>query len=312
MHAGGDSAAGVGGRRDQSRNEWGRARMETIVEFITEPFQFSFMVRAFIGVSVIAALSGVIGTFIMLKGLAFIGDAIAHAAFGGLVFAMLLGIPLHIGALAFGLGTAGLLTAMGRRTKLRADTSLAILFTGAFALGVLGLATRPNFAGDLSALLVGSVLSIRPVDIVWILAAAGATALIMTVAFRHLVYVSFDPAGAEAGGVPVTALQLVLLALVALTVVVSLQAVGAVLVVALLITPAATASLFAKQIEPLIGYAVLLGLSATWIGLYVSYYAGTPPGATVVTVATVQFALGLAAQRWRAARKPAPGARTAT
>src|SRR5690625_4121826 len=142
------------------------------------------MVRAFVGVSLIAALSGVIGTFIMLKGLAFIGDAIAHAAFGGLVIAMLLGIPLHIGALAFGLGTAGLLTAMGRRTKLRADTSLAILFTGAFALGVLGLATRPNFAGDLSALLVGSVLSIRPEDIVWILAAAAVTAVVMTVAFR--------------------------------------------------------------------------------------------------------------------------------
>lgn len=278
------------------------------MNFITEPFQFGFMLRAFVGVSLIAALSGVIGTFIMLKGLAFIGDAIAHAAFGGLVMAMLLGIPLHVGALVFGFGTAGLLTAMGRRTELRSDTSLAILFTGAFALGVLGLATRPNFAGDLSALLVGSVLAIRSVDIVWIVGAVLATALIMAAAFRHLVYISFDPEGAEAGGIPVTALQLLLLALVALAVVVSLQAVGAVLVVALLITPAATASLFAKQIEPLIGYAVLLGLAATWIGLYISYYAATPPGATIVTVATIQFAVGLVIRRVQARRAQAPRA----
>lgn len=261
------------------------------------------MVRAFVGVSLIAILSGVVGTFIMLKGLAFIGDAIAHASFGGLVMAMLLGWPLHIGALVFALGTAGLLTAMGRETTLRADTSLAILFTGAFALGVLGLATRPNFSGDLSALLVGSVLAIRPTDIWWIVAATMATGLLMFVAFRHLVYVSFDPAGAEAGGVPVPLLQLVLLGLVGVTVVVSLQAVGAVLVVALLITPAATASLFAKQIEPLIGYAILLGLSATWIGLYTSYYASTPPGATVVTIATIQFGVALLVRRRRTVAK---------
>lgn len=261
------------------------------------------MVRAFIGVSLIAVLSGVVGTFIMLKGLAFIGDAISHAAFGGLVLAMLLGWPLQIGALLFGLGTAALLTALGRKTTLRSDTSLAILFTGAFALGVLGLATRPNFSGDLSALLVGSVLSIRPTDILWIGSAALLTFLLMAGSFRQLVYISFDPSGAEAGGLPVSLLQLLLLALVALTVVVSLQAVGAILVVALLITPAATASLFAKQIEPLIGLAVLLGLSATWIGLYTSYYASTPPGATVVTVATIQFAFGLLLSVLRSARR---------
>lgn len=272
-----------------------------MIEFLTEPFQYGFMVRAFVGVSLIAILSGVIGTFIMLKGLAFIGDAIAHAAFGGLVVAMLFGFPLHVGALVFGLGTAGLLTALGRKTKLRSDTSLAILFTGAFALGVMGLATRPNFAGDLSALLVGSVLAIGTVDIYWILSAAALTALIMLGAFRHFVFVSFDPAGAESAGLPVASLQLLLLSLVALTVVVSLQAVGAVLVVALLITPAATASLHSRRIERLIALAVLLGLSATWIGLYASYYMSTPPGATIVTIATLQFTVGLLLRRRRPA-----------
>lgn len=266
------------------------------------------MTRAFLGVSLIAVLSGVIGTFIMLKGLAFIGDAISHAAFGGLVAAMLLGLPLHVGALAFALGTALLLTVLGRKTKLRPDTSLAILFTGAFALGVLGLATRPNFAGDLSALLLGSVLAIGTTDIYWILGAAILTALIVAAAFRHLVFIAFDPVGAESAGLPVAGLQLVLLSLTALTVVVSLQAVGAVLVVALLITPAATASLYSHRIEHLIALAVLLGLTATWIGLYAAYYLSTPPGATIVTVATLQFAIGLLGRRLFH-RRPAPTSR---
>jgi len=252
------------------------------------------MTRAFVGVSLIAVLAGVVGAFVMLKGLAFIGDAIAHAAFGGLVAAMLLGVPLHLGALAFALLTAAGLTALSRKTGLRADTSLAILFTGTFALGVLGLATRPNFAGDLSALLVGSVLAIRPADIYWILAAAAITGLVLAAAYRHLVYISFDPQGAEAAGLPVAGLQWLLFSLVALTVVVSLQAVGVVLVVALMITPAATAALFVRRLERLMAVAVLCGLSATWIGLYASYYLSTPAGATVVTVATAQFTAGLA------------------
>lgn len=269
---------------------------------LLEPFQFSFMVRAFVGVSLIAVLSGLVGTFIMLRGLAFIGDAIAHASFGGIVLAMLLGIPLQIGALIFGFGTALLVAAMGRKTKLRADTSLAILFTGAFSIGVLGLATRPGFAGDLSSLLVGSVLAIRSADLWWIVVAAVVTGIVMIVLFRRLVYVSFDATGAEAAGLPVSWLQTLLIGLVALSVVVSLQAVGTILVVALLITPAATASLFTKRIQRLVLAAMGLGLFATWVGLYISYYLATPPGATIVALLTLQFGLGLVVQRVRAER----------
>jgi ABC-type Mn2+/Zn2+ transport system permease subunit len=264
-----------------------------------EPFQFGFMVRAFAGVSLIAVLSGIVGTFIMLRGLAFIGDAVAHASFGGIVLAMLVGIPLHIGALVFGFGTALLVAALERKTKLQADTSLAILFTGAFSIGVLGLATRPGFAGDLSSLLVGSVLSIRPADLWWIVAAVIVAGLVMMVLFRRLVYISFDASGAEAAGLPVGWLHTLLLGLVALSVVVSLQAVGAILVVALLITPAATASLFTKRMERLIAGAIGIGLVATWAGLYASYYLATPPGATIVALLTLQFGCALIVQKTR-------------
>lgn len=273
----------------------------SILEALAEPFQFGFMVRAFWGTSLIAVLAGLVGTFIMLKGLAFIGDAVAHASFGGIVAAMLLGLPLQLGALAFGFGTALLVALMGRKTPLRPDTSLAILFTGSFALGVLGLATRPNFAGELSTLLVGSVLAISPGDLAWIVAAVAVTAAVMFCAFRHLVYTAFDPAGAQAAGLPVSWLQTLLLGLVALAVVVSLRAAGVILVVALLITPAATASLLTRRIERVIAWAVVFGLVATWVGLYASYYLATPPGATIVTVLTLQFAAGLAVHNLRRA-----------
>lgn len=279
--------------------------MTELIDILAAPFEFGFMTRAFIGVSLIAVLSGIVGAFIMLKGLAFIGEAIAHASFGGLVGALLLGWPLQVGALIVGAATGILVTLMGRATRLKPDTSLAILFTGAFSLGVLGLSLRPSFAAELSALLVGSVLAIGVQDIYWIGAAVAATGLIVYRAFHHLVYVSFDPAGAEAAGVPVTGLQLLLLSLVALSVVVSLQAVGAVLVVALLITPAATASLFTRRIGALIAWAVAFGLIGAWVGLYISYYFATPSGATIVTVVTAQFAAGLLAQRLLRSRRPA-------
>src|SRR5690606_38010219 len=119
------------------------------------------MTRAFVGVSLIAVLAGVVGAFVMLKGLAFIGAAIAHAAVGGLVAALLLGVPPDLGPLAFALLAAACLPALGRKPGMRAGASLAVLFSGAFALGVLGLATRPSCAGDLSARLVGAVLAVR-------------------------------------------------------------------------------------------------------------------------------------------------------
>ncbi|MGI6037171.1 MAG: metal ABC transporter permease, partial [Limnochordia bacterium] len=183
--------------------------------YLGEPFQYSFMTRAFVGVSLIALLAGILGTLIMLKGLAFIADAIAHAGFGGLVGALILGLPLQLGALSVGLATAIILTIIGRTTKLKEDTTLAILFTGAFSLGILGLATQPAFAGNLTAILVGSVLAISPQDIYWIGAVVLLTVGFVVSFLRQLVFICFDPMGAEAAGLPVAVLQLGLLSLIA-------------------------------------------------------------------------------------------------
>jgi len=264
-----------------------------ISDWFLEPLQFSFMTRALIGTSLIALLSAFIGTFVVLKGLAFISDAIAHTAFSGMAVALLLGWNLNLGALLLGIFTAVGVTFLNRSAKLRNDTALAILFTGAFALGIILMATMPNFAGDLSSLLLGSVLSIRVQELYWIIAAFIGVGIMLKVTFHHLVFVAFDPVGAEAAGIPVVWLQTLLMIMISIAVVVSIQAVGVVLVMALLITPAATAALFTRNILKMMGLAASLGLFASWIGMYIAYYVAAPPGATIVVVATLQFALGL-------------------
>ena len=269
-----------------------------MLDLLLEPFQFAFMTRALLGTAMIALLSAMIGTFVVLKGLAFIGDAIAHSSFSGLALALLLGLNLYVGALFFALLTAFGVTFLQRSAKMRSDTALAIMFTGAFSFGIILLSALPNFAGDLSALLLGYVLGIRLQEIYWIGGTVLLTAGILAVTWDHLIYVSFDPVGAEAAGLPVTKLQLLLLSLIAAAIVVSIQAVGMILVVALLITPAATASIFTKRLLPMMLVAAAFGLTAVFIGLLLSYYLSAPPGATIVLAATVEFGLALLVHKW--------------
>jgi len=261
------------------------------IETLVEPFRFSFMARAFLGTGIIAVIAAIVGTFVVLKGLAFMGDAIAHTAFTGSAIALLLGANLYAGALAFALVTALGVVLLTRVSRVRNDTALAILFTGFFAVGVIVLSAMPGFAGDLNSLLLGSVMAIQPQEIYLIACAAAVILLVMLAFFPRFVMVSFDPVGAEAAGFPVTLVQSILLVNVAAAIVISIQAVGVVLVVSLLITPAAAGSLLTKRIVPLMATAAAIGLFSAVTGLYISYYLGAPPGATVVVVATSVFAL---------------------
>ncbi|HHT35905.1 MAG: metal ABC transporter permease [Candidatus Wallacebacter cryptica] len=266
-------------------------------QWITEPFQFSFMTRAFIGTSLIAILAAIVGVFIVLKGLAFIGDAIAHTSFTGLAAALLFGWPLHLGALVLAFGTAVGITILNRTAKVRHDTALAILFTGVFAVGILIMARMPNFAGDLSSLLLGSVLAVRMQELYLIAATALVVAGLVWLVFHHLVFAVFDPVGAEAAGLPVVGLHLLLMLMLSAAVVVSIQAVGVILVMALLITPAAAAGIFTKNIVKMMLAAGVLGLAAAWIGLYIAFYFSLPPGAVIVIITTGEFALALVMKR---------------
>lgn len=269
------------------------------LELLLEPLQYGFMVRAFVGVGLVAVVAAAIGTFVVLKGLAFMGDAIAHTAFTGIAVGLLLGISIHVSALFFALVTSLGVVVLTRVSNVRNDTALAILFTGVFALGIVLLSTSPGFMGDLNSLLLGSVLAIQAREIVLIAAFALLLVVVLVLLFPQLVLASFDPLGAEAAGFPVVLFQSLLLALTAVAIVISIQAVGVVLVVALLITPAATAGLVTKRLKLQILLAALFGLVSSFLGLYISYFFGAPPGATVVLVATLFFTAALTIQRLR-------------
>lgn len=278
------------------------------LEWVTEPFQYGFMVRAFLGTSLIAVLAAMIGVFIVLKGLAFIGDAIAHVSFAGIALALLLGWPLHLGAFLLASVTAIGITLLNRAAKVRHDTALAILFTGAFAVGVIIMARMPSFGGDLSALLLGSVLGIRSQELWLIGGAVVVLGFMLWLAYHHLVYVAFDPVGAEAAGLPVLGLNILLMLMLSTAVVVSIQSVGVILVMALLITPAAAAGIFTRNLVKMMILAGALGIAATWVGLYLAFYYSLPPGATIVIMTTVEFAAALGVREVK--RKLAASLRT--
>lgn len=269
------------------------------LETLLEPFRFSFMIRAFLGTGIVAVIAAIVGTFVVLKGLAFMGDAIAHTAFTGSAVALLLGINLYAGAMVFALMTALGVVLLTRVSRVKNDTALAILFTGFFAAGVIVLSMMPGFAGDLNSLLLGSVMAIQVGEVYLIAGTALVIVLLMLAFFPRFVMVSFDPLGAEAAGFPVALVQSILLISVAGAIVISIQAVGVVLVVALLITPAAAASLLTKRIIPMMVVAAAIGLFSAVTGLYISYYLAAPPGATVVVVATSIFAVMLVGTKLR-------------
>jgi manganese/iron transport system permease protein len=263
------------------------------VELLTEPLGTSIFLRSLLAVTLVGTVCAVVGTFVVLRGLAFIGDAISHAAFPGVVFAYLAGAAYYVGAAIAAVATALAITWVTRRTRLRADTAIGVLFAGTFALGIFVYSTIEGYVGDLFGFLVGNVLAISLADLIGLGVLSGAVLLAVLVFWKELLYATFDPLGAAASGLPVSAMEYLFLALVALTIVISLQAVGIILVVAMLVTPAATAQLLTVRFSRLMAVAAVVGVTSSVAGLYVSFWLDVASGATIVLVQTVAFVLAL-------------------
>ena len=242
----------------------------------------------------VGLVCAVVGTYVVLRGIAFIGDAIAHASFPGVVAAFLLGIPFYLGAAVAAVGTALAIGYVTKRAGIRQDTAIGVLFAGTFALGVFMFSAIQGYVADLFSFLFGNVLAISPQDLV-ALVAARRRACWSSVAllWKELLYATFDPLGAAASGIPVDRLEYLFLALVALTIVVSLQAVGIILVVAMLVTPAATAQMLVVRFTRLMAVAALVGIASAVLGLYLSYWLDVASGATIVLVQTGMFLLAM-------------------
>jgi ABC-type Mn2+/Zn2+ transport system permease subunit len=264
------------------------------VAFLVDPLAYSFMRLGLIASVIVGVVCAVMGTFVVLKGLAFIGDAVSHATFPGLVIAYIVGAPLYVGGAIAAVATALAIGFVSRQGRLRFDTSVGVLFAGTFALGVLLFSTINNYVADLLGYLLGNVLGISAGDVIQV-AILGFIVLAIVLAIRkELLFATFDPLGAAASGLPVGALEYLLLALLGVTIVVSIQAVGIVMVVAMLVTPSATAQLLVVRFGTLMAIAVVLAAISAAAGLYVSFYLNLASGASIVLVETLFFALALA------------------
>lgn len=263
------------------------------VGFLTDPMAYGFMQRGLVASVLVGIVSAVMGTFVVLKGLAFIGDAVSHATFPGLVIAYLVGAPLYLGGAIAAVATALAIGFVSRRGRLRFDTSVGVMFAGTFAFGVLLFSTIKNYVADLLGYLLGNVLGISTGDLVQ-LAVLGAIVLVIVLVIRkELLYATFDPLGAAASGLPVAALEYLLLALLGVTIVVSIQAVGIIMVVAMLVTPAATAQLLVVRFGQMMALAVVIAALSAVAGLYLSFYLNLASGASIVLIETLIFGLAL-------------------
>ncbi len=260
-----------------------------LVGFLLDPMTYGFMQRGLVAAILVGVVCAVMGTFVVLKGLAFIGDAVSHAALPGLVIAFMLGIPLYIGGAIAAVGTAIAIGAVARRGGLRFDTAVGVLFAGTFALGILLFSTIRNYTTDLFSYLLGNVLGITTSDLLAIALLGTIVLGIVSVLRKELLYATFDPGGAGASGLPVPALEYLLLALLGVTIVVSIQAVGIVMVVAMLVTPAATAQLLVVRFGRMIAVSILVASASAVVGLYLSFYLNVASGASIVLVETVGF-----------------------
>ncbi len=262
----------------------------TSVEWLTEPWDFEFMRRALLAGIIVSVAAGMVGAFVVLRGLAFLGDAVAHTQLAGAAVALVLGGGAVL--ITLGAGVAAVLTALGvavltLRGRLREDTAIGIMFAGFFALGVLLISRQRTFAIDLGSLLVGHILGASWTDLIVMAALTLVVALLVLSFLPELRFAAYDPEVASVSGVPVNVMQIGLLVLIALATVVAFRLVGVILAVAMLVTPAAAAALLTRRLSTMMLTATLVGIVSTVIGLYASFYLDLAAGPSIILTAVI-------------------------
>ena len=263
------------------------------LDWLAEPLAHGFMLRATIAIVIVGVVCGVTGVFVTLRGLAFMGDALAHAIFPGVVIAFVLGGNYLVGALIAATLVSLGIGVIGQSGRLSNDTAIGVLFAGAFALGVAIISTQQTFATDVTSFLFGSILGVGRADLVLSGSIGLGVLLVMLLFRRELTTVAFDRTFASSVGMNLWAWDQLFLLLLSLAIVVSLQTVGNILVLAMLVTPAATARLLTDRLPATLALAAVIGALSGVVGLYLSYYAAFASGASVVLVATAIFVVAL-------------------
>ncbi len=271
------------------------------MNWLLEPLQYDFIVRALLAAVVVGLVCSILGVYIVLRGMAFLGDAMAHTILPGVVIAFLLGWPLAVGALIMGVLTALGIGALTERTSLKEDTAIGVIFAGLFALGVAMLSARGSYSIDLAHFLFGNMLGVSTGDLILTSALGFIVLALIYLFYKEFLVLSFDPLLAETLRLPTRFLNYLLLMLIAVTIVVALQVVGVALMLAILVTPAASASFLTRRLPSMMVVSAAIGVFSGVAGIYASYYLNIASGPAVVLVATLVFlaVLGLAALRGR-------------
>jgi len=269
--------------------------MNTLLDFIIQPLGYAFMVRGLIAALLTGIVCATVGSYVVLRGMAFFGDALAHAMLPGIAIGYLVSGGAREPVFWWALLTA-VLSSVGigwisRSAQVREDTAIGIVFAGMFALGIALISTVRNYTTDLTHFLFGNVLGVGPRDLLLIGAFGGVILLLIFLFYKEFLVLSFDPLLAATLRLPARSLEYLLLILIALTIVVSLQTVGVALMVAMLVTPAATAYLVTKRLPIMMALAAGIASISGIIGLYLSFYISISSGAAIVLTATAFFLL---------------------
>ncbi len=265
----------------------------SLLDLLLAPLGYAFMLRGFLAVLMVGVVCATVGVFIVLRGMAFFGDALAHAILPGVAVGYLVGggarQPLFWWAmLAAVLASIGI-GAISKGTRIREDTAIGVVFAGMFALGIALISTVRNYTVDLAHFLFGDVLAVSASDL-WLIAGFGGMIVLVVLAlYKEFLVLTFDPLLAVTLRLPARWLEYLLLVLIALAIVVSLQTVGVALMVAMLVTPAASASMLTRRLPVMMVLAAVIASVSGVIGLYVSYYAAVASGAAIVLTSTALF-----------------------
>lgn len=277
--------------------------MTTIVSFLLQPLSYEFMQRGMIAAVLVGIVCAVVGTYVVLRGMAFFGDALAHTILPGIALGYLVSGGAREPLFWWALGTAVIaalgIGAISKNAKIKEDTAIGIIFAGMFALGIAMISTVRSYAVDLSHFLFGDILSVSSQSLWLILLFSGLALLLIFAFYKEFMTLSFDPILATTLRLPVGLLNNLLLALIAVTVAVSLQTVGVALMVAMLVTPAATAYLLTHRLSRMMMLAAVFASFSGVIGLYFSYYWSIASGAAIVLTATMFFMIAFVWKRVR-------------
>jgi manganese/iron transport system permease protein len=265
-----------------------------MLETIFEPLQYAFMQRSLIVAITVGVICAVVGSYLMVQRLALLGDAISHSVLPGLAIAYLIGANIFVGAFIAGIISTILINLITTRSNIKEDTAMGIVFSAFFALGItLITVVQKDNKIDLNHFLFGNILAVDGSEVRDTLIIAAIILIVVILFYKELLFYTFDKLGAQAVGLPVALLDLGLMVLIGLTIVASLKAVGVVLVLSLLITPAATAYLLVNRLHLVMLLGVAIGVTSSIAGMYLSYYYNLPSGAAIVLVASGIFVLAL-------------------